>query len=279
MDMGLQQAVVSAKNRITDDSSHANHVLSEIKKIKAEIKAGKSQFDSEIDELSKLDESPKKRQPTVTASIEEKTRIYQQVRDRLQTKIDIKIDELKKWQQKMKFLQVNDIVQIVANSVRCQYDNIQQRVLIQLDTDYVTEMKLSPSLAYLLGYNDGSEPIAFNTKYNQAKYVPDLNAGFYALYVYCTVVENQIVADRRVPLLRAVHVEGHHGDICEKIFPTPHYVPVVPKEFDTIEIDIKNDVNQSVKFAFGKKRSLNYIFVRNEPIITFENKNACNLHS
>ncbi len=76
--------------------------------------------------------------------------------------------------------------------------------------------------------------------------------GFYSLYVYCSLVEPQIVGNVMAPLIRSVHINGNYGDIIEKLYQTPHYVPVVAKEVDRIEIDIKGDDNQSVPFQFGK---------------------------
>jgi len=55
-----------------------------------------------------------------------------------------------------------------------------------------------------------------------------------------------------VPLLCNVHVHGNHGDIIEKMFDTPHYVPVLANEVDRVQIEIKDDRNQLVPFDFGK---------------------------
>ena len=100
----------------------------------------------------------------------------------------------------------------------------------------------------MLGFENAN---LYNNK-EIAKYIPDLRGGFYSLHVYCSVVEPQIIGQVLAPLLRCVHVDGNHGDIVEKLFNSPHYVPVLPTEIDYLQIDIKDDRNQFVPFDFGK---------------------------
>lgn len=169
----------------------------------------------------------------------------------LKRAIDIRRNQLEEWKRKMTALDKSDGLPLV-DEVQFRYDKIQHRVHIDFDTDVVTAIRLSPSLAYTLGYSNGMFDAWLRDRENKANGPPDLNAGFYALYVYCDLAENRIVGQYRVPLLRTVHLEGKHGDVCEKIFHSPHYIPVACKEFDCIEIDIKNDQNQSVVFTFGK---------------------------
>ena len=72
------------------------------------------------------------------------------------------------------------------------------------------------------------------------------------MYVYCDIVEPQIVGDCLTPLLRVVNVEGNHDDVLVKSFDFPHYVPVSKRELSTIEINIKDDANRFVGFRYGK---------------------------
>jgi hypothetical protein len=163
-----------------------------------------------------------------------------------QRQVEIHREQLEEWKLKVKQFENRGTL---TNDVQFNYDKTHHKVNIKLNTEMVTGLKLSPPLAYMLGYEGQS---TLNQPVNKAKYPPDLRAGFYALYVYCNLAENQFVGSYRVPLLRTVHVAGNHGEILEKIFQSPHYVPVVGSEFETIEIDIKDDQNQSVKFGFGK---------------------------
>ena len=85
-----------------------------------------------------------------------------------------------------------------------------------------------------------------------AKYPPDLSCGFNTLYVYCKLIEPQVVGSSLVPILRTVAIQGKHGDFIDKIFLAPHYLKLRVKSFDTIEIAVKNDSDETVRFNFGK---------------------------
>jgi hypothetical protein len=78
--------------------------------------------------------------------------------------------------------------------------------------------------------------------------VCDLRRGFYALFFYCSVVEHSIVGDSMVPLLCTVNMEGKEGTMAHCVYQNIQYVPAMLKNFDTIEIDIKDDTGRSVPF-------------------------------
>ncbi|MCP4345348.1 MAG: hypothetical protein GY795_07460 [Desulfobacterales bacterium] len=129
-----------------------------------------------------------------------------------------------------------------------EFDETLKRIRYKHFPSRVRSIKLSEKLQYMLGFKD---PIITKSK-QLAMYQTDLQSGFYSLFVYSNLVEPQIVGNVTAPLIRNVHIEGLHGDIIDKLFHTPHYVPVIAKEVDRIEIDIKDDNNQSVPFQFGK---------------------------
>ena len=60
------------------------------------------------------------------------------------------------------------------------------------------------------------------------------------------------VGDIKAPLLRVVDAAGYLGDLIHRLYTTPQYVPVSKKEFNTLEIDIRDDTGRPVKFEFGK---------------------------
>jgi hypothetical protein len=129
-----------------------------------------------------------------------------------------------------------------------EFDDTLKRVKMKLFPDMVAKVQISERLQYMLGFSNR----IFHVGKKLAPFQPDVRGGFYSLYVYCSLVEPQIVGNVTAPLLRTVHIEGIHGDMIEKLYHTPHYVPVIAKEVDRIEIDIKDDKNQSVPFQFGK---------------------------
>ena len=176
---------------------------------------------------------------------------YEKEKIQLLSKIDGKKQDLEDWTERVNRVKASEDVPDV-DGIQFSFNETLYRVNIELDTKKIDYVELSPHLAVVLRYNSGLESVILDKSQNQAKYQPGLTGGFYAMYVYCNIVENQIVGNYRVPLLRSVHVEGNHGDIRDKIFHSPHYVPVVAREIDLIEIDIKGDNDQSIEFVSGK---------------------------
>lgn len=82
--------------------------------------------------------------------------------------------------------------------------------------------------------------------------VCDLQRGFYSLFIYCDVVEPVVVGDVKAPLLRVVNISGKEGSTISRIFQNIQYVPILRKQLDTIEIDIRSDFGQKVAFERGK---------------------------
>ena len=67
-----------------------------------------------------------------------------------------------------------------------------------------------------------------------------------------SVVQPRIVGNSFVPLLRIVRITGKHGEVVSKQFDNIHYVPLLTREFDTVEVDIRDDTGRSVPFERGK---------------------------
>lgn len=73
-----------------------------------------------------------------------------------------------------------------------------------------------------------------------------------ALYVYSDIVEHQYVGDTRVQLLRAVSTHDINNEYVDIIYDSPHYVPVIKRSINTIEINIFTDTGEKVLFQRGK---------------------------
>ncbi|MCP3664971.1 MAG: hypothetical protein GY696_21155 [Gammaproteobacteria bacterium] len=76
--------------------------------------------------------------------------------------------------------------------------------------------------------------------------------GVSTLYVYTDIISPMLVGDSAVPLLKTVHVEGGHGDAIAKTYSKLHYVPLSTNNFQTIEINISDDLGKLISFQFGK---------------------------
>ncbi|KAL3081100.1 hypothetical protein niasHS_011925 [Heterodera schachtii] len=87
------------------------------------------------------------------------------------------------------------------------YNEITQRFGIRMGPG-VMHVDLSKQLSYVLGFDHKTR--IYNNQ--SAKYPPDLSGGVRQLYVYAPkLVEDSIIGDRMVPLLRVVNVSGTPG--------------------------------------------------------------------
>ena len=133
-------------------------------------------------------------------------------------------------------------------NVLLSYDGIMNRVRIMVKNGGAISMK--DDLATMLGYESPlTSPI---TTSFSAPYAPNLQLGMHSLYVYCSLVQDQMVGDVQVPLLRIIPVEGQHGEFITKSYQSPQYLPLSRKSFDSIEIDIKDDTGRNIPFESGK---------------------------
>ena len=82
--------------------------------------------------------------------------------------------------------------------------------------------------------------------------ISDLQCGFYFLFLYCDVVEPTVVRDVQVPLLRTVNISGKEGLTVNRIYQNVQYVPIHRKQFDTIEINIRDNTGRKVPFERRK---------------------------
>ena len=77
-------------------------------------------------------------------------------------------------------------------------------------------------------------------------WVADVKKGLNSLYVYCPLVEPRIAGDAQVPLLRIVPVEGRDGEMITRVFDPIQYCPLLQRQFQTVEIDIRDDTGSIV---------------------------------
>ena len=136
---------------------------------------------------------------------------------------------------------------------------------------------LSPSLAIALGYIlpvDAENMLSFEL-YNDDTFMADVqtsaqdNTGTTVeiiktpyppsiensippqMYIYSDIVAPNFIGDVLAPLLRIVKVDGVGKDTCQT-FTEPYYIPVLKRDFETIEINIRKDDGNLVPFLSGK---------------------------
>ena len=130
--------------------------------------------------------------------------------------------------------------------VRLLYMEFANKVQIQMAGGKVT---FGRDLGNMLGAH--FEEYTSRTTYHTDREI-DIYQGTYSIFVYCDVVEPRIVGDVMTPLLTTIPVEGSHGDYIHKRFEKIHYHPLLRKNFTDIQISLRNDQGEKLKFERGK---------------------------
>jgi hypothetical protein len=150
---------------------------------------------------------------------------------------------------------MNDVVKSVNVALKKETKNDNIRLTYNVRTEKVTvhlkngyQLVITGRMSIILGF--GGKEIKL-IKTTISPYVADLH-GSMTIYVYCNIVQPQIVGDTNARLLRSVPVEGKMGDIVTKTFTNIQYVPVQMKSFEDIEILLRDDTGNPVSFERGK---------------------------
>jgi len=141
--------------------------------------------------------------------------------------------------------------------IKFKYEPQSRRVSIIVENPktYNYTIFLSPLLQYMLGFTMDASLKGFKKGINKAKYPPDMTGGASSLYIYSDCVVPQIVGSTLAPLLRVVPIRiggMMYGQPITEIFMQLHYLPVISKSLNSVEISIKTDQYEDMPFNFGK---------------------------
>lgn len=155
------------------------------------------------------------------------------------------------------------------NKIHLWYNELTRKITVGVTSGYMIEFPLS--IASALGFGDTAVILknSYNTElhgfsidekknavYDYSKitgpYVLDLNRGLHTFFIYCNIVEYQLVGDSNVPLLRTVAVSGKNGEVVAKSFDNIHYVGLGRSTFQDIELHITDDTGLRVPFEQGR---------------------------
>jgi len=134
----------------------------------------------------------------------------------------------------------------ISDNIKLTYNSVSGKVTVQLKSGY--QLFLNERLSIVFGFGGKEVKI---TKTTESPYVADLTS-MTAIYVYCDVVQPQVVGDTSAQLLRSIPVEGKSGDVITKTFTNIQYVPIQTKSFEDIEILLRNDTGDPAPFGRGK---------------------------
>lgn len=116
-------------------------------------------------------------------------------------------------------------------------------------------LNFSSTLATILGVSakqNPSKPRDEDTFGWFAGNVSDITKGINYIMLYCDLLEHVPVGDTKAPLLRIVDATGVNGEIIHRSFDEPRYIPLQRKNFDSIEIDLRDDLGNPIAFENGK---------------------------
>lgn len=133
-----------------------------------------------------------------------------------------------------------------------EYDKELDRVKITTTMRGIVDIHFSHDLSIQLGFDPYEKKLVNNLA---AIWPPNIPMGLpKQMYVYCDLIEPQMIGDTTAPLLKIVNIDRAnyvHGSETTVHYTSPHYVPVMKGTFETIEIDLRKDTGSRVPFIFG----------------------------
>lgn len=134
---------------------------------------------------------------------------------------------------------------------KLRHDKISKYISLTGNIDDLISLKFSSKLSLQLGFDPNTDVATRRT----GKFPANLYFGLPSqLFIYCDIVQPQIVGDVMCPLLRIISLDPIkyvYGSNKMHVFSPPHYVPVLRREFDIIEIDIRSNTGENIPFEFG----------------------------
>ena len=72
------------------------------------------------------------------------------------------------------------------------------------------------------------------------------------MFVYCDIADYSFVDDSLAQILRCVPIRGKHLEVVTERFDLGNYVPVLSNNFQTVSINLANELGNLVKFHAGR---------------------------
>ena len=110
------------------------------------------------------------------------------------------------------------------------------------------EVEIDWTLAALLGFE---ERVISGTGIVTAEYPFDVKNNFYSLFIYSDVIKPQIIGDTYAKLLQVTPAPQRTNNIISHTFNPVQYVPLERREFESIEITIRNSAGDLIPFTNG----------------------------
>ena len=135
-----------------------------------------------------------------------------------------------------------------------EYDKELDRVKITTTMSGIVNIHFSHDLAIQLGFDPYEKDLINNLA---GIWPPNIAMGLpKQMYVYCDLIEPQMIGDTTAPLLKIVNIDREnyiHGGETTVHYTSPHYVPVMKGTFETIEIDLRKDTGAKCHSSSGRR--------------------------
>ena len=116
------------------------------------------------------------------------------------------------------------------------------------------ELRVPNVIIDMLGFSRGDFPVdnfQHNARIIETHRMSMIDVDRHAMFVYCNLVERIPVGDTTAPLLRVVDMEAPFQSIVHRNFDHPRYMPLRTMSFDTLEIDLRDNIGRSIPFESG----------------------------
>ena len=133
-----------------------------------------------------------------------------------------------------------------AGAMVFYYDRLKMKCTIHLPPNIV--MRLPQHLAYQLGF--GKRRFVAGT--TTGTDVVDLNYKSHTVYIYSDVIEDSLVGDSKVPLLRTVTLNPTVGSSQTVSFQHLMYQPVCRTSFRELTVYLRDNTGQPIPFERGQ---------------------------
>ncbi|MCP4473330.1 MAG: hypothetical protein GY821_01905 [Gammaproteobacteria bacterium] len=144
-------------------------------------------------------------------------------------------------------------VSVARECVKFVYASELNKVKVRIAAYYGNHLKFSDKMQSMLGF---APEIVTRTGGGLREIIatnpPNFDDSLASMYVYTDIIESQFVGDVLVPLLKIVPVQNSaDGVVCVE-YPNIHYVNVLHRKFDSVEMGIKTDTGVLFPFISGK---------------------------
>lgn len=136
-----------------------------------------------------------------------------------------------------------------------KYDKLTKKFGVNLPKG--SRIKWSSNLMRMLGFNHEDDTNLPNhhtcpdSTWCHGTHIVDVHRNYRSIYVYSDILEHIPVGDMSAPLLRISGTNGKGGENVRIIFDTPLYVPIRKKNFDSVQIDLRNVFGELIPFQGG----------------------------